>query len=78
MSRPGNAIDLMDRTRSFEAPRDRRNWSVKHTIPGGEPQQPLAAARVTESFFRVLGAPMLYGRGLGPDDYRPGANPTSC
>jgi putative ABC transport system permease protein len=73
---PGNAIDLMQRTRSFEALAIAENWSVKHTIPGGEPQQPLAAARVTESFFKVLAVPMLYGRGFGPDEYRPGANRT--
>ena len=73
---PGNAIDLMHRTRTFETVAIAENWSVKHTIPGGEPQQPLAAARVTESFFRVLGVPMLYGRGFGADDYRPGANQT--
>jgi putative ABC transport system permease protein len=73
---PANAIDVLQRTRSFEALAIAENWSVKHTIPGGEPQQPLAAARVTESFFKVLALPMLYGRGFGPDDYRPGANRT--
>jgi putative ABC transport system permease protein len=74
---PGNAIDLLQRTRSFEALAIAENWSVKHTVPGGEPQQPLAAARVTESFFKVLAVPMVYGRGFEPDDYRAGANPTA-
>ena len=73
---PANAIDLVQRSRSFEALAIAENWSVKHTLPGGEPQQPLAAARVTESFFKVLAVPMLYGRGLGPGDYRAGANRT--
>ena len=73
---PGNAIDLLQRTRSFETLAIAENWSVKHTSPGGEPQQPLAAARVTETFFKVLAVPMLYGRGFGPDDYRAGGNRT--
>jgi putative ABC transport system permease protein len=73
---PANAIDWMQRTRSFEALAIAENWSVKHTMPGGEPQQPLAAARVTESFFKVLAVRMVYGRGFGPDDYRPGSNRT--
>ena len=73
---PGTAIDLVQRTRSFEALAIAENWSVKHTVPGGEPLQPLAAARVTESFFKVLAVPMLYGRGFGPEDYRAAANRT--
>ena len=74
---PANAIDLMQRVRSFQSLAIAENWSVKHTVAGGEPQQPLAAARVTETFFQVLDLPMLYGRGFGPDDYRPGANRTA-
>jgi putative ABC transport system permease protein len=74
---PANAIDLMQRVRSFQTLAIAENWSVKHTVPGGEPQQPLPAARVTETFFEVLGLPMLYGRGFAPDDYRPGANRTA-
>ena len=36
---PANAIDLMQRARSFQTLAIAENWSVKHTVPGGEPQQ---------------------------------------
>ena len=47
-------------------------WTVNANIAGREPEH-LAAARVSEQFFTVLGAPMLHGRPFLPQEYQRGA-----
>jgi putative ABC transport system permease protein len=69
---PGNAIDWLTRLRSFEAVAMAEPWSVNSTIAGREPEY-LAAARVSERFFAVLGTVMLHGRAFLPLEYRRGA-----
>jgi putative ABC transport system permease protein len=66
---PGNAIDWIQRTRSFEAAAAAEPWSVDYSVEGREPES-LTAARVSEGFFDVLGARMLYGRPFLPEEYR--------
>jgi predicted permease len=69
---PGNALDWMKRARSFEAVAIAEPWTVNSTIPGREPEY-LAAARVSEQFFTVLGTSMFHGRAFLPGDYQRGA-----
>src|SRR5262245_21232550 len=69
---PGNAIDWIKRARSFEAIAMAEPWSINANIAGREPEY-LAAARVSEQFFKVLGISMLHGRALLPQEYHRGA-----
>ena len=69
---PGNAIDWIRRARSFEAIAIAEPWRVNATFARREVET-LAAARVSEQFFTVLGAPMLHGRAFLPQEYRRGA-----
>jgi len=69
---PGTAIDWMKRVRSFEAIAVAEPWRVNVNIDGREPEL-LTAARVSDRFFDVLGAPMLHGRVFLPHEYRRGA-----
>lgn len=69
---PANAIDWMKRARSFEVMAMAEPWRVNSTSPGLEPEQ-LAAARVSEKFFTVLGTSMLHGRTFLPQEYQKGA-----
>src|SRR5262245_3257301 len=69
---PGNAIDWMKRARSFEAIAMAEPWSINANIDGREPEY-LTAARVSEQFFKALGAPMLHGRAFLPREYDRGA-----
>ena len=69
---PANAIDWIQRARSFEAIAMAEPWSVNSTIAGREPEY-LTAARVSQHFFTVIGTPMLHGRTFLPEEYRRGA-----
>lgn len=68
---PGNAIDWLTRTRSFQAVAVAEPWRVISTLDGREPQQ-MPAARVSDQFFTVLGVPMLHGRAFLPQEYKRG------
>jgi predicted permease len=67
---PGNAIDWTQRLRSFQAISAIEPWSMDYT--GGDEPEVLLAAKVSEGFFDVLGAPMLHGRAFLPQEYRRG------
>jgi putative ABC transport system permease protein len=69
---PGNAIDWVKRSRSFEAVAIAEPSSLNSEIVGREPEY-LSAALVSEQFFRVLGMPMLLGRAFQPEEYQEGA-----
>jgi predicted permease len=69
---PGNAIDWIKRARSFEAIAMAEPSSINANIAGREPEY-LAAALVSEQFFKVLGTSMLHGRGFLPQEYDRGA-----
>jgi putative ABC transport system permease protein len=64
---PGNAIDWVQRSRSFEAIAALEPWSVDYT--GGDEPEALLAGRVSERFFDVLGVRMLHGRAFLPQEY---------
>jgi putative ABC transport system permease protein len=66
---PGNAIDWLKRARSFEAAAIAEPFRFNINVEGREPEY-LTAARVSEQFFTVLGAPMLHGRAFLPEEYR--------
>jgi len=68
---PGNAIDWLTRARSFEAAAMAEPFTFNLNFAGREPDY-LAAARVSEQFFTVLGTPVLHGRTFLPEEYRRG------
>jgi putative ABC transport system permease protein len=68
---PANAIDWMKRVQTFEAIAVAEPWTVQSTIVGREPAA-LDAARVSEGFFAVVGAPMLHGRPFLAREYQRG------
>jgi putative ABC transport system permease protein len=68
---PANAIDWIKRARSFEAVALAEPFGLNSEIVGREPEY-LAAAQVSEQFFKVLGTPMLFGRAFLPQDHQPG------
>jgi hypothetical protein len=68
---PGNAIDWLNRARSFEAVALAEPSGLNTEIPGRTPDY-LPAAAVSEQFFKVLGVPMFLGRAFQADDYRQG------
>jgi putative ABC transport system permease protein len=68
---PGNAIDWITRTTSFSAAATAEPWSLDFSSPGGEPEV-LYAARVSERFFDVIGAPLLHGRPFAPAEFTKG------
>jgi putative ABC transport system permease protein len=70
---PGNAIDWVQRARSFEAVAAIEPWSVDYSGDGARPET-LVAARVSERFFDVLGVPMLHGRAFLPQEFRRGSD----
>jgi predicted permease len=47
------------------------NTGVVNYTGGGFPEQ-LRSGRVSADFFRLVGAPLIVGRGFGPDEDRPG------
>ena len=69
---PGNAIDWLQRTRSFESIAIVEPFTFNLNFAGREPDY-LAAAVVGEQFFTVLGTPALHGRTFLPEEYRRGA-----
>ena len=69
---PGNAIDWLARTRSFEAAAMAEPFRFNLNFAGREPDY-LTAAIVSEQFFTVLGTPVLHGRTFLPQEYRRGA-----
>ena len=68
---PGNAIDWLARARSFESVAMAEPFTFNINFTGREPDH-LAAARVSEHFFSVLGTPVLLGREFLPQEYRRG------
>jgi putative ABC transport system permease protein len=69
---PGNALDWIERARSFEAIAIVEPWTFNIAIPGREPEY-LEAAKVGSQFFDALGTPMLRGRAFLPEEYERGA-----
>ncbi len=69
---PGNAIDWVQRARSYRAIATIDPWSVDYT--GGVEPEVMRAAKVSEGFFDVLGAPMLHGRAFLPQEHRRGGD----
>jgi putative ABC transport system permease protein len=69
---PGNALDWMKRAATFESVAIAEPWTFNTVLPGRDPEY-LPAAKVSEQFFRVLGATMFLGRSFLPEEYRPGA-----
>src|SRR5262245_33811320 len=51
-------------------------WDGSFTITGGAEPERIEGARVTASFFSVLGVAPMLGRGFLPDEDKPGAAPT--
>jgi hypothetical protein len=69
---PGNAIDWLKRSRSFEAIALAVPSGFNSEIPGREPEY-FSAAMVSEQFFQVLRTPMLLGRAFLAEEYQKGA-----
>jgi len=69
---PGNALDWLARTRSFEALAIADPFTFNLNFAGREPDY-LTAARVSEPFFGVLRIPALHGRLFLKEEYRRGA-----
>src|SRR5262245_3238480 len=65
---PGNAIDWIRRSRSFEAVALAEPSGLNSEIAGREPEY-LSAAQVSEQFFQVLGTPMFFGRAFLAEEY---------
>jgi putative ABC transport system permease protein len=70
---PANALDWMQRARSFEAVAMVEPWTFNSTIQGREPEY-LEAARVGEQFFAVLGTRMLHGRAFLAHEFQKGTS----
>ena len=68
---PANAIDWLKRARSFEAIAIAEPFAFNLNFAGREPDY-LTAARVSEQFFAVLGAPVLRGRTFLPQEFQRG------
>ena len=68
---PGNAIDWLERSRSFEAAAVAEVMTFNLNFAGREPDY-LMAARVSDQFFKVLGTSPLHGRTFLPEEYRRG------
>jgi putative ABC transport system permease protein len=69
---PGNALDWLARTHSFETLAIADPFTFNLNSAGRDPDY-LTAARVSEQFFTVLGTPALHGRLFLPKEYRRGA-----
>jgi putative ABC transport system permease protein len=69
---PGNAIDWLERARSFEAIAVAEPSRLNANIAGRDPEY-LTAAVVGEQFFAVLGTSMFHGRAFLPQEYQRGA-----
>ena len=68
---PGNAIDWIARSRSFEAAAVAEVMTFNLNFAGREPDY-LMAARVSDQFFKVLGTSPLHGRAFLPEEHRRG------
>jgi putative ABC transport system permease protein len=69
---PGNALDWLARTRSFQTLAIADPFTFNLNFAGREPDY-LTAARVSEHFFTVLGTSVLHGRLFLAEEYRRGA-----
>jgi putative ABC transport system permease protein len=69
---PGNAIDWIARSRTFEAAAIAEAMTFNLNFAGREPDY-LMAARVSDQFFKVLGTSPLHGRTFLAEEYRRGA-----
>ena len=69
-----NFTDFRDRNRTFSA-MAKYTGMVGPVTGAGEPTRE-TTVRVTRQFFEVLGIRPALGRAFGPDDARPGAEPT--
>lgn len=68
---PANAIDWMVRSRCFGAAAVAEAFTFNLNFAGREPDY-LMAARVSEQFFKVLGAPPLHGRTFLAEEFQRG------
>jgi putative ABC transport system permease protein len=68
---PANAIDWIARARSFEMAAMAEPFSFNMNFAGRDPDY-LTAARVTEPFFELLGAPIRLGRTFTAQEFHRG------
>jgi putative ABC transport system permease protein len=68
---PANGIDWLARAQSFESAAMIEPFTFNLNVAGREPDY-LPSARVTESFFDVVGTPVLLGRTFLRDEFRRG------
>ena len=66
---PGNALDWLARTHSFQTLAIADPFTFNLNFTGPEPDY-LTAARVSEGFFDVLGTSVSVGRLFAPEEYR--------
>jgi len=69
---PGNALDWLSRTHSFQALAIAEPFTFNLNVAGRDPDY-LTSARVSEQFFSVLGISALHGRLFAAEEYRRGA-----
>ena len=69
---PANAIDWIGRARSFEMAAMAEPFAFNMNFAGRDPDY-LTAARVTEPFFELLGAPVLLGRTFTAREFHRGS-----
>jgi len=69
---PANFLDWRDRSRSFEEMAFANPWSLDYT--GQTEPETWRAARVSQGFFRILGAQAMVGRTFLPEEYETGRN----
>jgi putative ABC transport system permease protein len=69
---PGNALDWLARTHSFQALAIAEPFTFNLNFAGRDPDY-LTASRVSDQFFAVLGTSTLHGRLFATEEYRRGA-----
>jgi len=69
---PANFLDWRERSRSFEEMAFANPWSLDYT--GKTEPETWRAARVSQGFFRILGAQAMVGRAFLPEEYETGRN----
>jgi putative ABC transport system permease protein len=69
---PANFLDWRERSRSFEEMAFANPWSLDYT--GETEPETWRATRVSQGFFRILGAQAMVGRTFLPEEYQTGRN----
>src|SRR5262245_47937788 len=69
---PANFLDWRERSRSFEEMAFANPWSLDYT--GDTEPETWRATRVSQGFFRILGAQAMVGRTFLPEEYETGQN----